>query len=384
MGFFEELKKSFKERVEGDKELQKSIKELEKSSKEGTIKKTRESVDEIAKKSKEKLKVVSKEFGSKMGGGTERVKETFGKVSETVQKRFDQMADDERVKAGIDKSKQVFEKGKERIGKTGEKLENLRSSAEKSEFVKRTQKISESVEQKFTDVVKKMPLVEETEGEKGNKALVLKTDKVQNAVQERLAVVSKKLQDTRAYKTAAKIKKKIVESENPIIQRTLEMGETVSYNLGRMSNKVFGESDTGKVISLIKELQPSFTQEHFVEHVRDHIVPEVRQALLTPNMEVLKKNLNETALEHLLPVDPEFADASASGVTSESLLLEVHHAEFLEAGLIEDVPTVAIVVSTEETHCVKDSSGNIVRGSEGDLRDVDIALQFQLDQAGQW
>lgn len=64
---------------------------------------------------------------------------------------------------------------------------------------------------------------------------------------------------------------------------------TVTNTIGR----VFDETETARVITRFKELDPEFQQESFLNELREYIVPEIVDALVSADLKTLRQWLSE-------------------------------------------------------------------------------------------
>lgn len=81
-------------------------------------------------------------------------------------------------------------------------------------------------------------------------------------------------------------------SENPFVA-TLR---TITSTVGR----VFDETENAKVIRMIKELDPTFQQEAFLNELREYIVPEIVDALVSADVPTLRQWLSEAVSPHIV------------------------------------------------------------------------------------
>lgn len=322
MGFWAEFVKSFKERAENSKELNESMAELKKLQESESIKKTKESMEKIKDKSVEglsHLKTLSEKAAAKGGEVTARVSDSMASTLGDITSRAGIDEKLERTKESLDKVADSLNKARESIEKVGE---NIKSTAEESELVK---KVKEKVPFSLLDSGSSA----DTSGENGEPAtarsqLVVKTQEVQTAIEQRLKAARDQLRATRAYKNAVALREKIVESDNPLIQRTLDLGDSIS----RTASKLFSENEYAKTIKLIHSLDPNFSPEHFKRKMASSFVPTLRSALLSGNPGPITAAMSKRLAEHELEV---FKEWESHGFKSQSRLLNL---DSVEVGLI--------------------------------------------------
>jgi hypothetical protein len=394
MGFWSEFVKSFKEQAENSKELNESMAELKKLQESEGLKKTKESVEKLKDKSAEGLAQAQaqlKNLGEKAAatGGrvtarmSDSVTSTLGDITQRV--GIDEKL--EKTKEGFEKVADSLNKARENIEKVGE---NIKTTAEESELVK---KVKEKVPFGLLDGSDAAA----TEGSEGPAAgprsqLVVKTQEMQTAIEKRLHDVRDRLRATGAFKKALALREKIVESDNPIIQRMLDLGDGIT----RSTSKLFSENDHAKTIKLIHELDPNFSPEKFKQAMASSFVPTLRSALLrgdpAPINACMSKRLAEHELEAykewdahgyrshskllnldtvevvlpLLPSSPSSSPRLELPTTPSKQLLVylVFLLQILNAHTRDDGrPTLLIHFVSQENHCIRDSAGAVVEGA---------------------
>lgn len=106
------------------------------------------------------------------------------------------------------------------------------------------------------------------------------------------------------------------ESENPFVTPL----RTVTNAIGGF----FAETETAKVMTYMKELDPAFTQEGFVQELREYIVPELVDSLITLDWRTLQLWLSESTLQ----VNKMLMDKYAKpGLIPESRVLDIRNVD---------------------------------------------------------
>ena len=96
----------------------------------------------------------------------------------------------------------------------------------------------------------------------------------------RIGKVKSNLRSLRAYKAYTKFKERIAESDNPMVQRALDITDATVYGLKRAKNYIFAESPKGKAIRNIEARLPEFNSIAFCDQIRDHIFPVLRNCII--------------------------------------------------------------------------------------------------------
>jgi uncharacterized phage infection (PIP) family protein YhgE len=320
MSFWSEFVKSFKEQAENSKELNESMAELKKLQESESLKKTKESVEKLKDKSAEglaQLKNLGEKAAATGGRVTARVSDSVTSTLGDITQRVGMDEKLEKTKEGFEKVADSLNKARENIEKVGE---NIKTSAEESELVK---KVKEKVPFGLLDGSD--AAAGEGSGGEGAVAgarsqLVVKTQEVQTAIEKRLQDARDRLRATGAFKKALALREKIVESDNPLIQRVLDLGDGIT----RTTSKLFSENDHAKTIKLIHELDPTFSPEKFKQKMASSFVPTLRSALLRGDPAPISALMSKRLAEHELEAYKEW---DAHGYRSHSKLLNLDTVE---------------------------------------------------------
>jgi len=146
------------------------------------------------------------------------------------------------------------------------------------------------------------------------------------------------------------------ESENPFVTPL----RTVTNAIGGF----FAETETAKVMTYMKELDPAFTQEGFVQELREYIVPELVDSLITLDWRTLQLWLSESTLQ----VNKMLMDKYAKpGLIPESRVLDIRNVDIHQTRILEPDDRKVFVVrwETQEVIACRDvKTGEIAVGSE--------------------
>jgi hypothetical protein len=321
MGFWAEFVKSFKEQAESSKELNESMAELKKLQESEGLKKTKESVEKLRDKSAEgmaQLKNLGEMAAATGGRVTSRVSESVASTLEDLTQRVGMDEKLEKTKEGLEKVADSLNKARESIEKVGE---NIKTSTEESELVK---KVKDKVPFNLLDGGAADGAAggggggEASSGARSQ--LMVKTQQVQTAIEKRLQDARDRMRATAAFKQALALREKIVESDNPLVQRALDLGDSIS----RTTSKLFTENDHAKTIKLIHSLDPTFTPENFKRTMAASFVPTLRSALLRGDSGPINSSMSKRLAEHELEA---FKEWDAHGYRSHSKLLNLDNVE---------------------------------------------------------
>lgn len=176
----------------------------------------------------------------------------------------------------------------------------------------------------------------------------------------------------------------------------------ITNSMGR----VFDETETAKVVRTFKELDPSFQQEQFLNELREYIVPEIIDALVSADLATLKQWLSEAvspieSIAKAVLMQPQpmsvvthgIQTAQAAGLVSDSRVLDIRGVDLVKAQVLEnDIPVFVIAFHTQEILCYRNpKDGKVVMGADDRVKNcgyvcVLTRVEEELDneETGGW
>ncbi|KAL2315706.1 Mitochondrial import inner membrane translocase subunit tim44 [Schizosaccharomyces pombe] len=178
--------------------------------------------------------------------------------------------------------------------------------------------------------------------------------------------------ESRLVRKIQELKKSYQESEHPIVSSIRDMADSISGVWSRM----FSETEASQVMRRFKEIDPSFNTEHFLQYLREYIVPEVTEAYVKGDKEVLKTWLSEAPFSVYETTTKEYAK---HGVVSVGKILDIRGVDIMSQRLLQpnDIPVFIVTFRTQEVHMFKDaSSGELVAGKDDRIQQCTYASVF--------
>ncbi|CAB4255745.1 similar to Saccharomyces cerevisiae YIL022W TIM44 Essential component of the Translocase of the Inner Mitochondrial membrane (TIM23 complex) [Maudiozyma barnettii] len=161
------------------------------------------------------------------------------------------------------------------------------------------------------------------------------------------------------------------ESENPMI-----------VVIRKISNKIggfFAETESAKVYSQFKLMDPTFNSASFTKHLREYIVPEILEAYIKGDQKVLKKWLSEAPFNVYAAQQKVFREQQ---IFSDGRMLDIRNVEIVSAKLLQpqDIPVLVISCRAQEINLYRKSkTGEIAAGSEDNILMSTYAMVFTRD-----
>ena len=162
------------------------------------------------------------------------------------------------------------------------------------------------------------------------------------------------------------LKSSYAESENPIVSTARAISDRVAG--------FFAENETAMVIKKFREMDPSFQVEPFLQEMREYILPEVLDAYVKGDVEVLKLWLSAAQYSVYAALMQQY---TTHGLKSDGRILDIRNVDILSARLLEpgDIPVFVIMCRTQEVHVYRNKKTNqLASGMEDKVQQVTYAL----------
>ena len=151
------------------------------------------------------------------------------------------------------------------------------------------------------------------------------------------------------------MKMKFDESDNIGVR----LGRSVADRFTNLFGGVFQQTPLSAVLTEIEKIDPTFDQNEFLDFCRIVIIPNILEAIIRRDIEILKDWCNES-LANLFA--QQIDQMKQAGRVLDMKILDLSHLE-LEAGrMMEQGPVLIISFDTQETEVLRDLKGKIVEG----------------------
>lgn len=156
------------------------------------------------------------------------------------------------------------------------------------------------------------------------------------------------------------------ESENPLISTARGISDRVA--------SFFAENETAQVIKKFREMDPSFQLEPFLNEMRTYILPEVLEAYVKGDVEVLKTWLSAAQFQVYSALMHQYTSA---GLQSDGRILDIRNVDILSARMLDpgEIPVFVLMCRTQEVHVYKNKkTGQLAAGMEDKVQQVTYAI----------
>ncbi|KAG0145732.1 hypothetical protein CROQUDRAFT_671543 [Cronartium quercuum f. sp. fusiforme G11] len=166
------------------------------------------------------------------------------------------------------------------------------------------------------------------------------------------------------------------DSDNPIIASM----RTVTGAIGRF----FDETETAKVVRLIKEIDPDFEFDGFLRDLREYIVPEIVDAYVDVDLKILKLWTSEGAYN---VITAPLQTYLKRGLRPENQVIDLKGIDIMSAKVLQEreIPVFVIAFRTHEISCfINPGTGKTEVGDPDQIEQVQyvIVMTREAEQCG--
>lgn len=180
-------------------------------------------------------------------------------------------------------------------------------------------------------------------------------------------------------------------SENTSVGKSLSFVKTKLWNesenplivfLRNISNKIggfFAETESSRVYSQFKLIDPTFNSSSFTKHLREYVVPEILEAYIKGDEKVLKKWLSEAPFNVYAAQQKVFRQQQ---IFSDGRILDIRNVDIVSAKLLQpqDIPVLVVSCRAQEISLYRKlKTGEIAAGSEDNILMSTYAMVFTRD-----
>ncbi|GAU97363.1 hypothetical protein RvY_08676 [Ramazzottius varieornatus] len=150
-------------------------------------------------------------------------------------------------------------------------------------------------------------------------------------------------------------KMKYDESENPVVRSARALTDKITDLMGGL----FSKTELSEVLTEILKVDPSFDKEAFLRQCHAEIIPNLLEAMMRGDLEVLRDWCYDGPFSVL---STPIKQTAALGYHYESRVLDISNVELLAAKMMEQGPVLVISFQSQSIMSVKDKDGKVVEG----------------------
>jgi len=198
-----------------------------------------------------------------------------------------------------------------------------------------------------------------------------------------------KIEETTVYKAMADAKSAIQESNNPIIQKGLDVVDNITITASNVTNKVLGSTTEAQVREAIRKFVPEFDVEDFLPTLsqKNGMIYRFIQAQAANDVAALSTMCTETnTIRHTLIAERVKPEPLPSGHSRRMAILWVDDPDLLQTSFNDsnENPQLLVVFNVQCYEEIIDKAGNVVKGDPADCKAVKHIWVLQYDATRGW
>ncbi|XP_032593377.1 mitochondrial import inner membrane translocase subunit TIM44 isoform X2 [Drosophila grimshawi] len=150
-------------------------------------------------------------------------------------------------------------------------------------------------------------------------------------------------------------KVKYDESENPVIRASRLLTDKVSDVMGGL----FSKTELSETMTELVKIDPNFDQKEFLHDCEKDIIPNVLEAIVRGDLEILKDWCFESTYNIIAT---PITQAKKSGLYLDSKILDIENIELAMGKVMEQGPVLIITFQAQQIMCVRDQKAQVVEG----------------------
>ncbi|CAG2162014.1 unnamed protein product [Oppiella nova] len=168
-------------------------------------------------------------------------------------------------------------------------------------------------------------------------------------------------------------KMKYDESDNPVVRASRLITDKMSELFGGL----FSKTELSEVLTEICKSDPNFDKSQFLKDCENDIIPNILEAMIRPDLEILKDWCNEAPYNQIAQ---PIIQAQKLGYIFESRVLDIENVDLAMGKIMENGPVLIITFQAQQISCVKDSKGNVIEGDPEKILRVHYVWVLCRDQ----
>lgn len=172
------------------------------------------------------------------------------------------------------------------------------------------------------------------------------------------------------------------ESDNPVVRASRVVTDKISDLIGGM----FQKTELSEVLTEICKMDPSFDKNVFLRDCETEIIPNILEALIRGELEILKDWCHEAPYNILsTPVK----QALQLGYRFDSKILDVSGVDLAMGKMMEQGPVLVISFQTQQIMALRNQAGDVVEGDPSKILRMNYVWvlcrdQTELDPKAAW
>jgi len=145
------------------------------------------------------------------------------------------------------------------------------------------------------------------------------------------------------------------ESDNPVIRASRVLTDKVSDIMGGL----FQKTELSETLTEICKLDPSFDKIKFLQDCERDIIPNILEALVRGELEILQDWCYEAPFNTLAT---PIRQAAAAGYRLDSKILDIDNVDLAMGKVMDQGPVLIVTFTSQQILCARDAKNNVVEG----------------------
>ncbi|CAG9101544.1 unnamed protein product [Plutella xylostella] len=148
---------------------------------------------------------------------------------------------------------------------------------------------------------------------------------------------------------------KYEESDNPVARASRLLTEKV----GSLFGNLFEKTELSKTLTEICKIDPNFTSQRFIEDCANDIIPNILEAMVRGDLDILKDWCYEGVFNILAT---PIKQCKQLGYRLDSKILDIEQIELVMGKMMDQGPVLVITFQSQQIMCVRDGKNNVIEG----------------------
>ncbi|CAL7941702.1 unnamed protein product [Xylocopa violacea] len=164
------------------------------------------------------------------------------------------------------------------------------------------------------------------------------------------------------------------ESDNPVIRASRLLTEKLTNIFGDL----FRKTDLSQTLTEICKLDPSFDRIEFIKYCETDIIPNILEAMVRGNLEILKDWCHEAPYKLIAQ---SIMQVEKLGYVLDNKILDIHNVDLMMGKVMEQGPVLIISFQCQQIMCVRDANKNVIEGDPNKVQLVNYIWVLCRDPA---
>uniref|UniRef100_A0A8W7PBD8 Mitochondrial import inner membrane translocase subunit TIM44 n=1 Tax=Anopheles coluzzii TaxID=1518534 RepID=A0A8W7PBD8_ANOCL len=140
---------------------------------------------------------------------------------------------------------------------------------------------------------------------------------------------------------------------------TVESEASKSSEVSDIMGNLFSKTELSETLTEICKIDPSFDQKQFLRDCENDIIPNVLEAIVRGELEVLRDWCFESTYNIIAT---PIAQAQKAGCRLDSKILDIENVDLAMGKVMEQGPVLIVTFQTQQIMCVRDGKGAVIEG----------------------